>query len=64
MINPIYQHNYIKSITVEFIDNTNKGIKGLQKDSAGNKKEREGKIVFYSSQDISTLFTRINKETI
>lgn len=62
MINPIYQHNFIKSITVEYIESTNKGIKGLQKDSAGNKKEREGKIVFYSTQDIQSLFTRINKE--
>lgn len=64
MINPIYQHNFIKTISLEFIESTNKGMKGLQKDSSGNKKEREGKIVYYSSQDIATLFTRINKETI
>lgn len=64
MINPIYQHNFIKTISLEFIESTNKGMKGLQKDSSGNKKEREGKIVYYTSQDIATLFTRINKETI
>lgn len=56
----IYVHKYNPNITLEFIENTNKGIKGLQKNpkSLSKKERNEGIIVNYSDSEIKELFNK------
>jgi antirestriction protein len=56
----IYIHKYNPNITLEFIENTTKGIKGLQKNpkSLSKKERNEGIIVNYSDSEIKELFNK------
>ena len=56
----MYQHNHIKTMTFEFIESTNRGAKGILRDTAGSKKDRDGKIAYFYDIDIKTLFTKID----
>jgi hypothetical protein len=57
----IYQHKSNPYITFEFLEDTNKGVKGLQKNSKSlSKKERtDGIIVYYSNSEMKQLFDKI-----
>lgn len=54
-----YQHKHIPSMTFTITDYTNKGVKGIQKDSKSlSKKERtEGIVVYYSKADLKDLWS-------
>ena len=56
----IYQHKSNPYITLEFLEDTNKGIKGLQKNPKSlSKKERtDGIIVYYSDSEMKQLFDK------
>jgi len=56
----VYVHKYNPNITLEFIENTSKGIKGLQKNpkSLSRKEKKEGIIVNYSDSEIKDLFDK------
>jgi len=60
----IYIHKYNPNITLEFIENTTKGIKGLQKNpkSLSKKERNEGIIVNYSDSEIKELFDKKYRE--
>jgi hypothetical protein len=56
----VYVHKSNPDITLEFIENTNKGIKGLQKNpkSLSKKERKEGIIVYYSDSEMKQLFNK------
>ena len=56
----IFQHKSNPDITLEIIENTNKGIKGLQKNpkSLSQKERKEGIIVYYSDSEMKQLFNK------
>lgn len=60
----VYVHKSNPDITLEFIENTNKGIKGLQKNpkSLSKKERKEGIIVYYSDSEMKQLFNKKNDD--
>lgn len=57
-IGEIYRHKHIPTMTLEITGFTNNGVKGIQKDSSGNRLERtKGKAVTYSNDLLFDLFT-------
>lgn len=55
-----YVHKYNPNITLEVIEYTNKGVKGLQRNpkSLSKKEKKEGIIVNYSDSELKELFER------
>ena len=55
-----YTHKHIPNMTLEVVQTTSKGIKGLQKDpkSLSPKERKEGKIVFYSKRELEDLWNK------
>jgi len=56
----IYIHKYNPNITLEVIEYTNKGVKGLQRNptSLSKKEKKEGIIVNYSDSELKELFQK------
>ena len=56
----IYQHKSNPYITLEFLEDTNKGVKGLQKNpkSLSKKERKDGIIVYYSDSEMKELFDK------
>ena len=54
-----YQHKHIPSMTLEVVATTNKGVKGIQKDSKSlsRKQRTDGIVVFYSNNELQDLWT-------
>ena len=55
-----YTHKHIPNMTLEILQTTSRGVKGLQKDpkSLSPKERKEGKIVFYSKRELEDLWNK------
>jgi hypothetical protein len=64
-IKNMYIHKFNPDITLEVIENTNNGIKGIQKNPKSlSKKERtDGIVVNYSNSELKELFSKTTSET-
>ena len=57
----MYQHKFIKTMTAEILEKTNKGYKLFTKDSKGlTKKERTGKIQYFEQWCFEYNFIKID----
>lgn len=59
-VNNLYVHKYNPNITLEVIEYTNRGVKGLQRNpkSLSKKEKKEGIIVNYSDSEFKELFEK------